>query len=226
MRKQLKNIDISTDDDITTVTFYGIGAHGSTPELGRNAGMLALQTIYDITGHQVLKQILDRYSDVYGAGIGASATSNQMGKNSLNVGIINYKEGKFSMVVNFRHVETVTQKAMIKKITTNNEGFKVKILGTSDLLYFDKRSPLVKTLLNAYRVETKDKKSQPLSTGGGTYAKEANNVVAFGMEFEGEDTKMHGVNENVCKVSLFKAMAIYARAIYDLGQLIENENKI
>lgn len=221
---KLNNVDIQTDDDIITATFFGVSAHGSVPQQGRNAGMMALRAIYDLTNHQGVKTIIDRYSDVYGAGLGMDSTSKQMGRNSLNVGIMSYLEGKFSMVVNFRHVETVTQKAMLKKIESNNEGFKTKILGTADLLYFDKRTPLVKTLLNAYRLETGDKKSMPIATGGGTYAKEAKNVVAFGMEFEGEDTKMHGVNENVCKDSLYKGMSIYARAIYDLGKLIEDAN--
>ena len=219
-----KNVDISTKDDIITATFKGIAAHGAVPQLGRNAGLMALKDILLLTNNQNVKKLVDRYSDVYGAGINASATSNQMGKNSMNVGIISYNNGKFKMIVNFRHVETVTQKTMIKKITEANEGFTVKVTSTADLLYFDKRSPLVKTLLNAYKLETKDKNAKPLSIGGGTYAKEAKNVVAFGMEFEGEDTKMHSIGENVCKNSLYKAMAIYARAIYDLGKLIGDEN--
>ncbi len=224
--KDKKNVDLETKDDVITAVFKGIAAHGATPQLGRNAALYALKTIYELTENSNVKTIIDRYDDVYGNGIGAAATSKAMGKNSLNVGLISYQKGKFSMTVNFRHVETVSQKLMITKINKGNEGFTVKILSTADLLFFDKKSPLVKTLLEAYRSETHDRKSQPIAIGGGTYAKEARNVVAFGMEFPWEDAKMHGIGENVCKHSLYEAMNIYAKAIFELGKLIDNENKI
>ena len=63
--------------------------------------------------------------------------------------------------------------------------------------------------------------------GGGTYAKEANNIVAFGMEMPGWDSKMHSVGEQVNINDLYKSMAIYARAVVELGKHLEkNENQI
>ena len=92
------------------------------------------------------------------------------------------------------------------------------------LLYFKKDSPLIKTLVNAYREESGDMTTEPLAIGGGTYAKETTNVVAFGLEYPGWDSKMHSVGEQIKVEALNQGMAIYARAIRDLGLLIENEN--
>ena len=64
-----------------------------------------------------------------------------------------------------------------------------------------------------------------MAIGGGTYAKEANNVVAFGMEFPGWDSHMHSPGEQAKKADLFKSMSIYARAIIELGKILENKNE-
>ena len=73
----------------------------------------------------------------------------------------------------------------------------------------------MQTLLQAYQEETGDMTSAPKAIGGGTYAKEANNLVAFGMEMPGWDSKMHSPGEQVRKADLFKSLAIYARAIVE-----------
>ena len=89
------------------------------------------------------------------------------------------------------------------------------------VLYYPKDSILVSTLLSVYQEETGDYKSQPKAIGGGTYAKELENVVAFGMEFPGWNSQMHSPGECTKKEDLFKSIAIYARAIADLGKKID-----
>ncbi|MFA7192821.1 MAG: dipeptidase, partial [Bacilli bacterium] len=61
--------------------------------------------------------------------------------------------------------------------------------------------------------------SKPLAIGGGTYAKEADNVIAFGMEKKANETKMHDADENIKIKNLKEAMAVYANAIDKLGAL-------
>ena len=79
--------------------------------------------------------------------------------------------------------------------------------------------------MKAYKAETGDDKAEPLSTGGGTYAKEADNVVAFGMEFPGWNSKMHSVGEQIKKADLFKSISIYANAIVALGKKLEERDE-
>jgi succinyl-diaminopimelate desuccinylase len=45
--------------------------------------------------------------------------------------------------------------------------------------------------MEAYQSETGDYVSKPLAIGGGTYARDSKNSVAFGMQFPGIDSKMH-----------------------------------
>jgi len=166
------------------------------------------------------------YSDVYGKGCKAAGYSHDMGQNSLNVGLIDYQDGEISLVVNFRFVETCDVSDLKSNIVAASRPLTVKFGGVSPLLYFKKDSPLIRALVNAYRAETGDVTTEPLAIGGGTYAKETSNTVAFGLEFPGWDAKMHSVGEQIKVNHLNQGMAIYARAIHYLGNLIENENKI
>ena len=222
--KNYPDAEILTRDDIVNITFHGKAAHGSTPQLGVNAGMNAVKCLADYTQNKDLLKIVECYSDVYGKGCRATGYSHDMGQNSLNVGLIDYQDGEISLVVNFRFVETCKPADLKSNIIAASRPLNVKFFGTSPLLYFKKDSPLIKTLVNAYRAETGDNETQPLAIGGGTYAKETSNVVAFGLEYPGWNSKMHSVGEQIRVEALNQGMAIYARAIYDLGQLIENEN--
>ena len=202
------------------LTFNGLAAHGSVPWMGKNAAMEAVKQLGDYYKNADLKLLYKLYSPLRGEGVNAAAHSEDMGDNSLNVGLFSLENGKLEMVVNYRHVEKVTAEQMINNVKEASKPFDVEVAGVSPLLYYPKDHPLIKTLLRVYQEETGDLKTPIIASGGGTYAKEADNVVAFGMEYPGHDPKMHGVNENTKKSYLFESMGIFAHAIIELGKLI------
>ena len=213
---------VITNDDIVGITFTGKTAHGSMPEQGINAGMMALEFIAAYTKDPDIITLISLLSDVNGKGVNAYFSSKEMGKNTLNVGLINYTRGEeLSIVVNFRFVNGADEKKLKANIKEACKAFSVKCSVASPLLFYKKTHPLIKALMKAYKEETGDTSATPIATGGGTYAKEANNVVAFGMEFPGRDPKMHAPGENVSVEDLVDAMAIYAHGIYELGKLID-----
>ena len=214
---------ILTKDDVTTVTFIGKAAHGAHPENGVNAGMMALKAIAEFSKNETLLRLVKMYEPLDGKGYGCSASNKAMGTNSSNVGLISYKDGVLELTVNFRYINTCEYKELVAAIKEANKGFEVKNEGTSPLLFFPQDSVLIKTLMKAYQDETGDLESKPLAIGGGTYAKCADNVVAFGMQFPGFDSLMHSPGEMTKKEDLFKAMSIYARAIYDLGEVLKQK---
>ena len=212
---------ICTVEDTTTVTFIGKAAHGATPELGQNAGLMALEALAKYSKNPVLLKLVKLYKGLDASGYKCDATSKEMGHNSSNVGIIKYENGVLNMTVNFRYVDSCNLKEIKETIKNENKPFKIKFLGDSPLLYYPKDSLLVKTLLEAYQMETGDYTSKPLAIGGGTYAKEADNVVAFGMQFPGWESYMHSPKESCKKENLFKGMSVYARAIMELGKVLK-----
>jgi len=207
--------------DLMEVTFIGKTAHGSLPEEGINACIVGLDRIDKFYNISELHKIVELYTDPFGKGINAYNESEDMGKNSMNLGIAEYKDGHLKLVINFRHVNGPNPDTLIKQIEEANKPFKVTVTMRNPLLFYPLDSPLVSTLLNVYREETGDQKSKPLAIGGGTYAKDAENVVAFGITLPGEEPDMHGPKENIPKSTLFKGIHIYAHAIAALGKKIE-----
>ena len=206
--------------DKMLLTFNGLAAHGSVPWMGKNAAMEAVKQLGDYYKNADLQLLYKLYSPLRGEGVNAAAHSEDMGDNSLNVGLFSLEKGKLEMVVNYRHIEKVTAEQMINNVKEASKPFDVEVAGVSPLLYYPKDHPLIKTLLRVYQEETGDLETPIIASGGGTYAKEADNVVAFGMEYPGHDPKMHGVNENTKKSYLFESMGIFAHAIIELGKLI------
>ncbi len=203
------------------ITFIGKSAHGSKPELGINAGLIALNMLGSFYNNEQLLNAYKYFNDPKGNGVNANSYSEDMLDNSLCVGFVKLHNRQLYVSINFRYVNTVTEEEMIEKFKQNAIGMNIRVNGTSPLLYYPKDSLLISTLMKAYQEESGDYESKPLTSGGGTYAKEADNVVAFGMELPGWDSLMHAPGEKVERSNLVKSMAIYARAIRELGEKLK-----
>jgi acetylornithine deacetylase/succinyl-diaminopimelate desuccinylase-like protein len=58
--------------------------------------------------------------------------------------------------------------------------------------------------------------SEPISSGGATYARALDNCVAFGPVLPGRAETEHQPNEHIVLEDIFIALEIYAKAIYKL----------
>ena len=74
-------------------------------------------------------------------------------------------------------------------------------------------------MLKVYQEETGDLETPIKTIGGGTYAKECKNTIAFGSAFPGRNDKIHEPDEEIHLDDFLKSQSIYARAIYELGKL-------
>ncbi|ORX57246.1 hypothetical protein BCR36DRAFT_580661 [Piromyces finnis] len=217
--------EMEENGDTTDIIFIGKAAHGSTPEQGINAAMVAVNNLAKFYNNAELHKICEMYNDPYGKGINAYNESKDMGKNSMNLGIFHYENKHLSLIVNFRHVDGVNPESVINNIKEANKPYEIEVSSINKLLFYPLDSTLVSTLLNVYQEETGDYESKPLAIGGGTYAKDADNIVAFGLTFPGVEPHMHDPQENIKKDDLFKGISIYAHAIVALGNKIEEEKK-
>ena len=75
---------------------------------------------------------------------------------------------------------------------------------------------MIRTLMGIYRDRSGDALSEPISSGGATYARAMPNCVAFGALMPGEPITEHRPNERVALANLYKAMEIYAHAVVAL----------
>jgi acetylornithine deacetylase/succinyl-diaminopimelate desuccinylase-like protein len=83
-------------------------------------------------------------------------------------------------------------------------------------IYLPQDHFMIETLMKVYGKRTGDKVSTPISSGGATYARAIENCVAFGALFPDELLTEHQPNERVVLANLYRAMDIYADAIYEL----------
>jgi succinyl-diaminopimelate desuccinylase len=98
-------------------------------------------------------------------------------------------------------------------------GIELTSFKVSDAVFHPLTSPLVQCLSKIYKEATKDNKSKPLAIGGGTYAKEAPNTIAFGPMKQGVNYHMHGDNEFMSKAEFLSLIEIYSKGILTLTYL-------
>jgi succinyl-diaminopimelate desuccinylase len=209
--------DVTSAEGIDIVSFKGKAAHGSTPELGDNAALKAFDTLGKFYHIKFLETLASLLADPFGKGFDGFNNSPELGNTTYNFGIVKYDGKAFKMTVDFRYGETAKPDDLIHNFETKT-GLVCNKMSEGDLLLFDKKSVLVSTLLKAYKKGTHKLFAKPLAIGGGTYAKEAKNTVAFGAEWEGHPGNMHAVDEHIYMDDFAKDIAIYARAIYMLGK--------
>ena len=136
----------------------------------------------------------------------------------FNVGVANINEDIASVAVNIRYPVSCTDRQVLGGIESVLEGSPVGIVTrmVQEPLYKDLDDPMVVEYMKAYIDETGDADAQPMTIGGGTYAKMFNNILAFGAAFPEDENTMHQADEKFSIDSFMKMARVYARAIASL----------
>ena len=214
---------IKAENDIYTINIKGKPSHGSIPQNGVSAITYLAKFISQFSDDLAIKFIVDKFHNkFYGEGFNLkieNEKSKMTGQTSSSIGKVKMlgRTLELEQDVRFSSLHTVEyiNKTMI-------EAYSI-LKGTVDLgeiskpLYIKEDKPLVQILMNAYKDITGDFNAKPLISGGGTYAKEAPNCLAFGAMFPGEEQRMHNIDERLNVESLKKSIEIYVKAIVDLA---------
>jgi len=208
------------------ITTQGAPAHGARPFDGLNAVSIMCQFLSKLSFiNEDINDFLDFYEkylgfDVFGEKLGLKYSDEESGDFTLNVGIINIDTKAIDLTLNYRTPISMTPEDMYKKLepTMNHYEYGIIKVKFEPSVYYAKDSVLVSKLMNVYREFTGDTESEPLAIGGGTYAKSAKNVIAFGMVFPGETETMHQQDEFINIDNLMLSTKIYAAAIKSLAE--------
>ncbi len=211
--------EIIEEENGTRVNLQGVAAHASMPELGVNAISYLLMGLKE-AGFQ------DPFVDFYASHFGLTTDgeklgckcSDEYGALTLNNGVIAMEDGVIEGSVDIRFPVTLSSRKVVNmmKDRLEDEDGVVEIKHTAEPLFFAIDSPLVTSLLEAYQEVTGDMETQPMTMGGGTYAKGIDNTIAFGCAFPGKDYHIHDANEYVDIAELLKQAEIYVAAIIKL----------
>ena len=158
--------------------------------------------------------------DLNGEQIGCGFCDEPSGKLTLNVGLVSYDRESITLTINVRYPVTYTDEQVFAAITPLINKYDLGIIkGRAQApIFMNPESPMIKTLMEVYQQNTGDYESKPLVIGGGTYARAAKNIVAFGGMFPGDPDLMHQKDERLSIEKLMKMTKIYADAIYKLSQ--------
>lgn len=207
-------------DGKTYLKFVGVAAHGSTPELGKNALSLGLYFLYKQGISSLAKHFGKLFPCYYGKRLGIDHESSPMGKLTMNVGLGKYDGKEYSFVIDIRYPHDLKGEDITRILDTKvmHEG---KCTRDSVPLYVDPSSKFVQTLLKVYQECTGDYDAKPMTIGGGTYARSAKNTLAFGMEFDNGSGSgnIHNADEALCLEDLYKGIEIYCNALLELGSM-------
>jgi len=123
------------------------------------------------------------------------------------------------LLVNVRYPITTPLKVVEDGIrnTFKDIGMEYNLLDHMAPIYFPKDHELIVKLMKVYQDHTGDM-SEPITMGGGTYARAMKNAVAFGGVFPGEPELAHQKNEFISIENLVKQSQIYASALYELAK--------
>ncbi|NFF60788.1 dipeptidase PepV [Clostridium botulinum] len=219
------DISVETKDEMVIIKSKGVAAHGSLPQLGKNAIMQLFMFISELQLEDCdivrFIKFMNKHigMEVYGESFGVGLEDEVSGKLSFNVGVINLNHHEVTMTLNLRYPVTCKFEDMMKGLnkTLSNTNIKVKNMQHQEPLYFSADNKIITTLSKVYEEQTGDK-TKLLSIGGGTYAKEMPNIVAFGPIFPGEPDLDHQANEYIKVDDLIKNAKIYAHAMYELAK--------
>lgn len=217
--------DICMEEEKTVLYIYGISCHASLPESGKNAlqGLLHALKCLPLTG--VDKLIVDTIYEAFaleynGQSVGLDI-SDTSGNTTINLGVLNWDKNSVRLAIDMRlphcvtkevvdlAINSVLEKALLMKDT--NEHF-------SPGIYFEEESEFIQTLLKVYQSVTNDMETRPIQIGGGTYARQLPNAVAFGTEFPDDENVVHKPNEYITVEKLVLNVKILAKAIIELTQ--------
>ncbi|QEH61587.1 hypothetical protein SCHIN_v1c03900 [Spiroplasma chinense] len=221
--KILSENNISTYLEEDKLMVKGIAAHGSLPQKGVCAASWLLFAMDKVGIKHPIVQFVANYAhnnfdmkEVFGD------LTDETGSLTANNGIVKITNGDFRYTFNFRipctrnpHVDVnETLEKFVKEF-----GIQVVVKSIEDKVYFPKDGETVTKIMDVYKEVTGDLKAEPIAIGGGTFAKSMPNMIAFGAEFDMNDSTMHAYNEYVKIEDLEKMIEIYAKSIVKLTKI-------
>lgn len=222
--KSGEGITVTEENGRTTVTAVGKGAHGSTPELGINAAQKLFAAIEDSDLEEGLRQmvrfVLDKIgTETNGASLGICYQDEETGETTVNLGTARGTEEELSLTLDIRYPKNGDREEMIRnvKACAAEYGFQAEVEAEGRLLYLPKDSELVQKLMKVYREQT-GTEAEPMAIGGGTYAKNFENMAAFGPVFPGDAALIHQPDECAEVEKLVKSWQITAAAMYEIAR--------
>ena len=193
------------------ITVQGVPAHASLPKLGHSALVDLLQILSEVCHDATCEDLYKLYHDGFGRGFGHYISEDPYECLSLNLGVLRIKEGKLSGLVDCRYPYGLTAEQLTEDLISKTP-FTVTLPYNEDPTLCSIEDPYVKMMLETYREITKDE-TEPIISGGVSYAKVFRHCVSFGPNFPGEKSTAHQKEEYLELKNCIRMFQIYYETI-------------
>ena len=209
--------------DEKSVVVKGKGGHASMPEFAKNA----LQGLFYVLPQQKLPDA-ERAAyamlagtlrlDAHGEGMGLDR-EDESGRITVEPTVFTAGEDGMTLCFDSRYPFSYTFEELIAKFDKimGALGFERTETSNTNGHFISADSELVTTLMDVWKEISGDTQAKPLSMGGGTYAKEFKNAVAFGTVFPGDIDRCHLPDESASLEEMKKNTLIMAEVIKRLA---------
>lgn len=202
-----------------TVTVLGVPKHAKDASQGINAVIRLATILAPLQEHPALSFLATQAGqDGTGRQIFGDITDEPSGHLSFNVAGLMINHERSEIRIDIRTPVLADKEELVELLTRCAQNYQLRYEEFDYLapLYVAKDSKLVSTLMQIYQEKTGDN-SPAISSSGATFARTMPNCVAFGALFPGAKQTEHQANECAVLEDLYRAMDIYAEAVYRLA---------
>lgn len=202
-----------------TVMVLGVPKHAKDASQGINAVIRLATILAPLQEHPALSFLATQAGqDGTGRQIFGDIADEPSGHLSFNVAGLMINHERSEIRIDIRTPVLADKEELVELLTRCAQNYQLRYEEFDYLapLYVAKDSKLVSTLMQIYQEKTGDN-SPAISSGGATFARTMPNCVAFGALFPGAKQTEHQANECAVLEDLYRAMDIYAEAVYRLA---------
>ena len=213
--------------DIDEILVTGKPAHASRPEQGVNAISLLADAIegfgYDLKDYPIMKFV----KDFDGFEFTGCRVSDESGELTSNIGLLTADSEGCSLIIDFRipYSYEINDAVENLKVKASEYGLEVTVDSAMESICKDKHSPEILKLteiwknhmdkFTGFKEEYREKYTEAIAIGGGTYARHIPNTIAFGPQAPWHEDQCHQANESV-------AVSDFIQWISIIREVIEN----
>lgn len=224
-----ENVEAEKDGELWHLTAHGISGHASLPEGTHNAiGVLAHyildNNIADPQEAEYLRYICLLHDDYSGKLLGIDASDDDFTPLTAAGGMIYIADGKFVQSLDVRYPTSITAEEISGKLCAKADGCAEFVIDVNKVPFLLPRdNPAVRLCLDCYS-EFTGESAEPMTIGGGTYARMFPNAVSFGPEHPERPMpefvgSIHAAEEGASKEFLIEALKIYILTLIRLQEL-------
>lgn len=196
---------------------FGESVHSKDAPEGKNAILILAEAMGHVYDDPMIQFLAHFSNDGHGTSIFGDVYDEASGRLTMNVATIEVTEDGLKVGIDLREPVTIDHGALCDTLqkALQKAGLEYQYVDYLDSLYVPKDSELVQTLMDVYRDVT-GSKTEPMVSGGATFARTMKHCVAFGAMLETTEETEHQVDEHWALRDMAEAMEIYAQAFYRL----------